>query len=244
MSSPEPRRVKKKRRGMGCLVTLVILLVLVVAADLVAERVAEGRLASMAVQEARDYDVEAKETTAEIGGFGFLPQVAKGDFSKVTVTMREPTVSAVSAEDLTIVLSDIHVPRAVMTGGRATVTVRQADVRVRFTPETLARMAVRSGVPRGLTFRIVAGKLQARMTVLGQEVAADLRPEVHNNRIRLLAENLPPELPNRITSELTSALNRGVRVPNLPFDAKLKQFDIHDQALQLTASANNLELNA
>src|SRR3954453_23282665 len=101
------------RQGRGLrrlVVTLVVLAILVVVVDRIAAVVAQNQLASMAQKQAAKYDVRSADTTVKIGGFGFLPQLFKQDFSKVTLTMGKPAFSKVPGEKLTVDMQDVHVP--------------------------------------------------------------------------------------------------------------------------------------
>src|SRR4051812_50103198 len=59
-------------------VTVVVLGVLAVAVDRAAAWVAENQLATMAENEAAQYDVRAADTSVKIGGVGGLPPPGRG----------------------------------------------------------------------------------------------------------------------------------------------------------------------
>ncbi|WP_112242513.1 LmeA family phospholipid-binding protein [Kribbella monticola] len=236
-----------KRRGCG-LKVLVILLVLLagllVVVDRVGESLAEGQLAKAAEQEAARYDVQASRTSAEIGGFGFLPQVAKEKFSKITVTMQEPSFKSVAAEDLSAVMTGIHVPHELLTGSKGVVTVDTTDVRLRVSPGALTKLTAAASGLDGLSLQIVGGKLQARVKVRGVDATATVRPQAVNGRIRLLVDQLPDEVPSVIRKAVSSLLAKGIGLPDLPFGATLKEIAISGQSIVLTAAASNLHLTA
>ncbi|HEY0474695.1 MAG TPA: DUF2993 domain-containing protein [Kribbella sp.] len=238
MSSARPRR------GLRALVIAVVVLAcLGFIADRVAESLAEDRLAVLAKDEAARYEVRASSTTAEIGGFGFLPQLVRGQFASITLTMQRPTVSSIQAEDLTVAMSGVHVPRAVLTGGTGAVKVDSTDLRVRLSPDALTRLARSSGL-NGLTLRIVGAKLQARLVIQGVEATATVRPQVQNGRIRLIVDGLPAALPSPVRDAVNSFLAKGFALPALPFGATLKQVTVDGQSVLLTATAANIELPA
>lgn len=225
------------------LMFIVILGLLGFVADRIAEQVAENRLAKLAADEAGRYDVKASDTSAEIGGFGFLPQLARGDFSKLTLTMDRPTVSSVPAQDVTAVMTGIQVPRELLTGGTgAEVVVDSTDVRLRLSPQDLTRLASRTSGLDDLTLRITGGRLQARVEVRGVDVAATVRPQVRGNRIRLLVDDLPDQ-PEVIRQAVNSLLAKGIEMPDLPFGATLKQVAVEGQSIMLTAVAADLRLS-
>ena len=87
----------RARRGLRSLaIAILFLACLGLIADRVTESLAEDRLAVVAEQEAARYDVRTPDTSVEVGGFGFLPQLARGEFSRITVTMQRPTISSLS----------------------------------------------------------------------------------------------------------------------------------------------------
>jgi hypothetical protein len=233
MSSKRPRRWLR-----SLIVTVVILAGLGIAADRLAESLAEKQLATIAQNEAARYDVRASDTSAEVGGFGFLPQLAKGEFSRITLIMDQPTISAVPAQDLTVAMTGVHVPREVLTGDTgAAVTVDTADVRLRLSPDALTKVARTNGLD-GLKLRIVGGKLQAQITVQGVEASATVRPQAQNGRISLVLDNLPPA----VRDAVNSLLSQGIELPKLPFGATLKQIAVKGQLVVLTATAADLSL--
>jgi hypothetical protein len=211
------------------LVAIVLLVLLGVVADRVAESVAEDRLVEVAEEEAARYDVRSSGGSAEIGGFGFLPQLAGEDFSRVTLTMQRPTFQSVQAQDLTVAMTGIHVPRSLLTGDTtATVNVDAAELRLRLSPEALTTL----GALDAVSLRIVNGNLQARVA----GVAATVRPEVRNGRLRLV-------LDDQVPSAIRSLLADGIKIPDLPFDASLKQAAVDGQFILLTAAATDIELS-
>jgi hypothetical protein len=237
---------KRPRRGLRALaIAIVILVALGVVADRVAESLAEDRLAVVAEDEAARYDVRASDTSVEVGGFGFLPQLAKGEFSRITLTMQRPTISSISAQDLTVAMTGIQVPRDLVTGGtNATVKVDSADLQLRLSPDALTKLAARTSGLGGLTLRIVGGKLQARVAVNGIEASATVQPQAQNGRIRLVADGLPAGVPSAVRDAVNSLLGRGIQVPDLPFGASLERVGVDGQSVLLTATAANVEFAA
>ena len=238
MSSRRPRRWLRR-----FVVTVVILGCLGVAADRAAAWVAENRLATMAQEEAAQYDVRAADTSVKIGGFGFLPQLFAQKFSSMTLNMQQPTFSSIPAEDLTVDLTGVHVPRALVTGQTGTaVTVDSTDMRLKLSPAELGKLAARTTGLDDLTMRIVDGKLHARLTVSGIEADATIRPLVKNGRIVMSVDKLPDGVPSAIRDGITSLLAKGITLPELPFGASLKQVGVEGSSVVLTATAANLKL--
>lgn len=240
MSSTRPRR------GLRTLAIAIVLLACVgFVVDRVAESLAEDRLAAVAEQEAARYDVQAPDTSVEVGGFGFLPQLARGEFSQITLTMQRPTISSIPAEDLTVTMTGVQTPRELLTGDTdVTVLVDAADVQLRLSPEALTNLIARASGMDELTLRIVGGKLQARVMVQGVEAVATVQPQAQRGRIRLVVDELPAEVPSAVRDAVNSLLAKGIVVPDLPFGASLKQVAADGQSVVLTATASDVELPA
>jgi hypothetical protein len=237
MSSRRPRRWLRR-----LVVTVVILGLLGVGADRAAAWVAEDRLATMAADEAAQYDVQAADTKVAIGGFGFLPQVVKEEFSTVTLTMQQPTFSSVPAEDLTVTMHGVHVPRALVTGGSgAEVTIDSTDMKVRLSPAELAKLAARATGVDDLNLRIVDGRLHAQLSVRGIDADATLSPRVEKGRIVLAVDELSDKVPSVLRGAVTSMLARGITLPKLPFGASLKQVAVEGNSVVLVATADGLQ---
>jgi hypothetical protein len=240
MSSRRPRRWLRR-----LVVTVVVLGVLAVAVDRAAAWVAENQLATMAENEAAQYDVRAADTSVKIGGFGFLPQLARERFSKVTLTMKQPTFDSIPAEDLKVELHGVHVPRGLLTRTPGTaVTIDSTEVRLQLSPAELAEVAVRSTGVQGLSLDAVDGKLRAKLSVRGVEAAATLRPQVENGRLVLAVDQLSDAVPSFIRNAVRNQLSRAITLPKLPYGATLKQVSVEGNSVVLTATAADLEFTA
>ncbi|MEU4191350.1 DUF2993 domain-containing protein [Kribbella sp. NPDC026611] len=239
MSSSRPGRAFRR-----LLITLVVLALLLVVVDRAAAYVAENQLASMAEKEAAQYDVRAADTSVHIGGFGFLPQLVKEDFSKVTLTMKQPTFSGIPAEDLKVDLTDVHVPKALLTGDRgAAVTVDSTALRLQLAPAELAKLAARSTGLSGLTMAVVDDKLHAKLSLRGINADVTIVPKVSKGRIVLVVDQLSDSIPSFIRSAVKNQLARGIVIPKLPFGAQLDQVSVEGSSVLLTASAADLKFN-
>jgi hypothetical protein len=224
------------------MVTIVILGCLAVGADRAAAWVAEDRLATMAADEAAQYDVHAAETKVEIGGFGFLPQVVREEFSSVTLTMLQPTFSSVPAEDLTVTMTEVHVPRALVTGGSgAAVTIDSTDMKLRLSPAELTKLAARATGVDELTLRVVDGRLHAQLPVRGVDIDATISPKVEKGRIVLAVDELSDSVPSALRGAVRSLLAQGITLPELPFGASLTQVAVEGSSVVLVATADDLQ---
>ncbi|MFC9690006.1 DUF2993 domain-containing protein [Kribbella sp. NPDC056951] len=238
MSSRNPRRWVRR-----LVVTLIVLGVLLVAADRAAAWAAENRLASMAEQQAARYDLTAQDTSVQIGGFGFLPQVAKEEFSSVTMTMTKPTFSDVPGENLEVKMTGVHVPRAVVTGGDAAVTVDSTDIRLALSPAEVAKLAARGTGLGGLKMEAVGDKLRAKLTLGTFDFDVAVTPTAKNGRVALTVDEISSDVPAAARDLLKARLARGISLPKLPYDATLKEVAVENGNVVLIATAANLKLN-
>ncbi|MEU8223561.1 DUF2993 domain-containing protein [Kribbella sp. NPDC048915] len=236
-----------RRAGRGfrrLVVTLLVLAVLAVVVDRAAAYVAENQLASMAAREAEQYDVRAADTSVQIGGFGFLPQLVKENFSKVTLTMEQPTFSGVPGEDLKVELQSVHVPRSLLTQRSGAVTIGATDMRLQLSPKELARLAAKTTGLDNLSLVVVDGRLRARTSVRGIEIDVPILPQVQQGRIMLALGELSGRIPSAVRDVLRSQLSRGISLPELPFGAQLTGISVVDNSVVVTAAAKDLKFGA
>lgn len=239
MSSSRPGRWFRR-----LIVTLIVLAVLAVAVDRIAAVVAQNQLASMASKEAAKYDVRSADTSVKIAGFGFFPQLFKEDFSKVTLTMGKPTLSKIPAENLTVDMHSVHVPRSLLTNQSGAVTIDATDLRLRFAPRELGRLVVQATGLQGLSFAVVDGQLHAKLTVGGSSADVPITPQISNGRLALAVDKLPDGVPAVIRSALQNRLANGVEIPQLPFGAQVTGVNIQDNSIILDATVKDLKFNA
>ncbi|HWD80732.1 MAG TPA: DUF2993 domain-containing protein [Kribbella sp.] len=234
------------RQGRGLrrlIVTLVVLVVLAVAADRIAAAVAQNQLASMAQKEAAKYDVRSADTSVKIGGFGFFPQLFKEKFSKVTLTMGKPAFSKVPGENLTVDMTDVHVPRSLLFQQSGTVTVGKTDMQVRLSPRELGRLAVKTTGLDGLSMAAVGGKLHVKYASNGINLDVPVVPQLQDGKISLDVGELTGSMPAAAATALKTELSRGVELPELPFKAQLTSVDVQDNAVVLSATVQDLAFN-
>ncbi|MGZ0151269.1 LmeA family phospholipid-binding protein [Kribbella sp. WER1] len=226
------------RQGRGLrrlVVTLIVLVVLLVAVDRIAAVVAQNQLASMAQKEAAKYQVRSADVSAKIGGFGFLPQLIKQDFSKVTLTMGKPAFAKIPGENLTVDMKNVHVPRSLLFGQSGTVTVGTTDMQVRFSPRELGRLAVKTTNIQGLSVESVGSKLHLKYTGNGLNLDVPVTPQLQDGKIALQLADQSGSLPAALKS-----LAGGIELPKLPYNAQLTQVSVQDNAVVLNATVKDL----
>lgn len=174
MVRPVRRDVPSPRGpGRAIIVTLLVLVLLVVAADLgarfVAERWLEDRVhETLALERRPDLD---------IGGFPFLVEFVRGELDEVDVTLRDLRVQGLHLDEVTIGLRNVAFDQADVIAGRpGSVRVRRGAATVEIGEPTLNALLRDRGVPANVELlgprvrvssRIEAGGEEATATTLG-----------------------------------------------------------------------------
>jgi len=230
------------RQGRGLrrlIVTLVVLVVVAVAADRIAAVVAQNQLASMAQKEAAKYQVRSADTSVKISGFGFFPQLFKENFSKVTLRMGKPAFAKVPGESLTVDMANVHVPKSLLFKQSGTVTVGKTDMEVRLSPREVGRLAVKATGIQGLSMEVVGGKLHVKYAANGLNLDVPVVPQLQNGKIAFDLGDQAGSMPAALKSQLAG----GVDLPQLPYNAQLTSVAIQDNAVVLSATVQNLSFS-
>jgi hypothetical protein len=168
---------------------IVLLLVLLIGGDLVAEGIAEDQIASIAHQQIQD----AGPTTASIESFPFLGRLAFGGVVKRVVVRQEDVVAGpLQVASVTVDLRGVHIDRGRLLGDREVFLtgIDRGTVTATVTDDEVSRL-VRTTV--------VFTPDIATATVNGVEIRA--RATVEEGALVLTAEGLPalrlpiPEIP-------------------------------------------------
>jgi hypothetical protein len=206
--------------------TLLVLAALLVAADLLARRVAEDRLAQY-VQQTESL-TQAPEV--DIAGTPFLTQAARGEFEQVTV--RSPVLAPpgqVPLREVRARMSGVAVPlREALTGQFAQITVDQLRVDATAPYSDIAaalttRLEAQGGAQLSdVTIEPGEGEemvVSGRLGVAGAQV--DLRLPV---RLSVDGEELvltPGQADNALPGAARSSLGGRFPIPELPYGLKL-----------------------
>lgn len=165
------RRDVPRSRGPGraILITLLIVVLLVVGADLglrfVAERWLEGR-----VEEA--LTLESRPDLA-IGGFPFLTQFVRGEYESVEATLEEFSFGGVRLDQVTIGLRNVAFNQADVLAGRAgTIRIREGSGTVEIGEEAFSEFLRDQEVPVSVEFRGGTVHATTRIQAGGQEATA------------------------------------------------------------------------
>ncbi len=161
--------------------------------------------------------------------------------------MRDVMVRGFALDELTAELSDVEVPRSVLTGREAAYDVVAGRVEAAGSLDP-QRLGSALNLPN-LDIRAEGGRLRASgpVTLRGvtSDVDASLRPYLSGNRIAVEVIELSGdsgELSPLVRAAVASYLSQGVAVPELPLGAELTDVEVTDGALVLTGSARDVTL--
>ena len=168
------------RRGGGLLLALlVVILGLLVAADVMAKRVAEEELATRVHTKAP----EASDTSARIRSFPFLARLLFGNVKEVDATVRDVTVEGVRFDFITVQLHGVELDREEFVNRRIVLQgFERGEVRAEVGEDSLAEVL-------GLPIELEDGR--ASVVVAGQRLSASLSVEDNQLVVGGIGVSLP-----------------------------------------------------
>jgi hypothetical protein len=224
-------------------IVLVILVALLVAADRVALRFAEKAVAEQAQQSAN----LAETPTVRVHGFPFLTQALRGRYEQIDVTATGLDRGGVRVSSLEATLHGAGVPwREALNGTVRSIPVRSLEATAVVTYADLAHRSRVVGVtiaPEGDALRVTG-----RATVLGQTVRVSAlssvslrggRIAVTARSVRVLGQSSPA-----LVNALAGTLDLLVPVGALPYDLQLTSLRVTPAGLQLSARSGPTVLRA
>jgi LmeA-like phospholipid-binding len=222
------------RGARRLVVALVVLVVVLVAADRVGDYFAE-RTAGDTIQTSQDLP---SRPDVDIAGFPFLTQLAAGDFDQVTITAHDVPVgrgTRLQVGRLRVVLDRVKVTR-----NFSRVTADTADAMASISFADLSR-ALGIDVGYAGSGRIRASKSVA---VLGTSVHAALtsRPTLVNGALAFTRTTIANvgELGGDATSALNQVFDRTVPLQNLPFDIRVKSLTVDSGGIHIAFAGKDL----
>lgn len=230
--------VGARRRPRVLWIVLLVLVVLFVVVDRIAVWVAESQVVSR-VQSSQEL---ASKPKVHIGGFPFLTQVAVGQYPDVAATVRGLSTPGPRVERIIAHLKGVHVPlgdavrnqvkRIPVDRASASVFVTYADLNA-FLKNQPGSVQVQSD---GNALKVTSGDFPASLSA---------RITVENNSFTIIPTEvgfggLDLPVPESVQDALKSPLP--VALPNLPFNLRLASVKVHQNDLELAATADKLVL--
>ena len=219
------------------LVFLLVLLVLGVAADFVAARVAEDRVAGVLQLQ---YGLD-RRPVVQVRDFPFLPHLLAGHFDAVDLAARDVSTEGVRARRVELHLHDVAVDRAVLLGEPGPVTIGRADGQVELGQDEVNRLFA-DRLP-GVTLDLGEGdvRLRAGTTVLGRPVDAVVsgRLGARDGQVAFTPERVQVQGLDGggLERQLLAAFTVAVPLPDLPAGVRMERVVTQPGALLLLGRA-------
>jgi hypothetical protein len=229
------RRAETGSVASKLLWTLVVVAVLLLVADRVADFAAE-RTAADKLQSSQRLD---SQPDVSIGGFPFLTQFANGRYQDVSASAHDVQVGS-SGNGL--MLSTVHVDFRTVTTSRdfSRFHARSATARATVSYADLGRRL-------GGTVRYAGdGRIEAsrKFTVLGQTVrpTISVQPRAANDALSFAGARINglADVPPEVTSALQGIFDTELSLKGIPFDITVTSLRADQKGLELTLSGRNL----
>jgi len=241
--------VSRKRRA-GCLGVLIALLVLLLIAlgvvDRVAAGIAEQRLAEEVEKAARAENAIPAGTTADITGYPFLTQVWSGEYDGGRIEMESVRTEQLTIANVDITVNGLTIPRDILFGaephditastmrGGATVSLKELATRIGFPGLKINGAGNRVRFAAPLSFAGFTAQIEgdAAVRLDGDRVWLDIG-EVSAGGVRV---------PDQALDVLRNQLQAGARIPPLPYDLRLTGIRVEGSTVRVTAAGDNVSL--
>ncbi|MFY1634463.1 DUF2993 domain-containing protein [Solwaraspora sp. WMMB335] len=248
-----PRRRWARRLLAVAVVLLLILAIMLVAADRVAVAYAERAVADQIDQQIAAQQIEASTAEVSIGGFPFLTQVAAGRYRSVSIVLRDVSAAvdgnSVRLPVLDVDARDVRAPLDVLRTGQGEVTAASVAGTATVAYDTVVQLI---GQP-GLQLSEQDGRLgvTAPVEILGQRITLTGTAELETADGEVLlrfddldAEELPGnEAARAFVNAYAQQISIAVPLPTLPFDLDLQEVRAEPAGLVISATARDVPLN-
>jgi len=233
-----------RSRWPSWVITLVIVLALLVAADRVALLVAE-RAAAKTLQSSQHLD---RAPSVSIAGFPFLTQLAAGHFDKVTLAASDLTVGragrTVRISKVTVDLHGAHAARDLSSvhadTASATAAISYSDLSA-----TLGVPLAYGGPSADGVGRITARK---SVSIAGQQFSAAVAAEARivDGSLRFVSPQVSVDgvggaaVPQPVIDLLSSVFGDAIALTHLPFGLTVRSVTADARAVRITLAGTNL----
>ncbi|WP_412541361.1 DUF2993 domain-containing protein [Longispora sp. K20-0274] len=232
------------------LIVVVVLGVVVVAADRVLAVVAENVLADKVAEQLKTREISSTgKPDATIEGFPFLTQAAGGEFEAVQVHAAALKSQGMALTDLTVRATGVKADVSALASGKGEVTAAKVTGTGTVPYSSIAGLLQQAD----LTISAEKGQLKLRtpFRVAGQtfRVVASGTVTLENGRVRLTVTDFQadggglPSAAQPLLRALATKLSQDIALPTLPYDLKLEQIEVGNEGLTVHASALNVPLS-
>jgi hypothetical protein len=230
------------------LTLIVVLALLLVAADRLAWYVAERGVAA-AIQESEDLP---QPPDVSIGGIPFLTQAWRGVYRRVDVEFENvPAAEGVTVDELDAQLRGVHVPLNDLVNRQVESTpVDLATATGRLSFQSLDAATAQRIPSDQLTVKYGPGSEPDRLAVTGTyaspagdvRLRGEARLEAQDGSlvVRLVPESL--NVPQFVRAAVARLLRINVKMPDLPFGFQVESVAVAEDGVTVTATAENVVL--
>jgi hypothetical protein len=223
------------RGARRLVVALLVLVVLLVAADRIGLYVAE-RTAGNTIQSSQKL---RERPAVHVSGFPFLTQLAAGDFDQVTVTARDvPVGEKVHLLDISRIKVVLHKVTVARDFSRVSAETANATASISF-----AELGRTLGIDVGYAG---SGRIKAtkKVTVLGNTVQASVtaRPALVDGALSFTATaiNGAGQLGDQVTSALNSVFDLSVPLQGIPFKIRVRSLQVDGSGVRIELTGSHL----
>lgn len=257
LSEPPPAgRVRRPVRG---LVWLLVVLVVLGAALVIADRVGHARaqqaVADRITTELAANGVDATPPEVVIDGTPFLNQVVSGRYERVTVSLREATTDEVALTRIRLTATGVEAEVGTLLSEEGTIMADRVAGSARMGYEAAAGLANLEGLELSDGGDGLLG-IRLRREVLGEQVffvgTAEL--EVRSGAVLLHIREMDVEedallpfagrIADQYAQQYAEELSLRLRLPPLPFDLAIDTVTVEPTGLAITVSATDVPLAA
>jgi hypothetical protein len=224
----------------GLVISLIVLVGLVIAADRVGLMVAQDQIAKTI---AAEYDLDHKPKVS-IKGFPFLTQAVGGKYHEIDVNVGELTQLGVRLTDTTVTLKGVTAPlsdamhadssKMIADTATSTATVGYADVN--------------KEAPRGMKVSASGSALRVRgpVTVLGvsRTLTATVTVQPAGRSVRVLPQSVKSGSTTIPTGLVEQAFSFTMPVRGLPLGTRISDVRVQPDGLRVTTTAEHVKLSS
>lgn len=244
------RRRSWARRLISALIVLLIVLVgLLLIADRAGATVAERSISDQVKEEVAARGVTSSEPDVTVGGFPFLTQVARGEYDKITIVMRDVQGEGIRLPRLDVEATDVTASMRTLMSGEGDVVAQQVSGTATVGYASVVELIDQPGLR--LSERDGRLLVSLPVEVLGQQVTltgvANLTLADSKIRVRfqdLNAEGVP-DIPaaRSLVNQIADRISVDVALPALPFALQIQDVIPRPEGLAVTATARGVPLN-
>ncbi|HIV58360.1 MAG TPA: DUF2993 domain-containing protein [Candidatus Stackebrandtia faecavium] len=246
----------KRKKWIGWLVALVVVLALVILGDRIAANVAENKVAAMVANEAASHGVSSEsEPEVDIKGVPFLTQFIGSNYQQIDVTLPDVSSEELQLEKVDISVKGVDAPASAVLNGDGEVVAETVDAVVhmgydeleRILGETVAEVvdvSVESVDDNVLT---VAISLETQGQTL--ELTGELEVTIPGDTLRVAPKNF--ELgdgagfpgSDMLVSQVMSAFEMSLALPQMPYDLQLEDPSFGEDSIRIGGTSKNVQLS-